>query len=313
LIADFQERHNNTIRLVVVVLVGILLLCGNSHAAPAPDADRNTTAVITSPAPVATAAPVYPGMGGAPVEVLTNMYPTVKGNATITGYIRECGVGSWHEEQLNTDFKSARLSPANSCGKQLVFSIRKSAGRDDPTQIGKVWIIGVNETWSDSMNTVYPGQSAGTQPAPVATATPIYPGMGAPVDALKGRHPSIRNNAAIQEYIRECGVGRWDEKKMDTGFLAVHIPPGNSCGKQLVFLTKTAGGYDDPTKITGVWILDVNETWSGAMDPVQPSAWEYRVQELLAGIRLDPVFVVPSAVIALVLLAVLFSMMRRTG
>ena len=52
-------------------------------------------------------------MGGAPVEILTNVYPTVKGNAPIMGFIRECGVVSWHEEQMNADFKTAHLYPAN--------------------------------------------------------------------------------------------------------------------------------------------------------------------------------------------------------
>jgi hypothetical protein len=104
-------------------------------------------------------------MGGAPVEVLTNMYPTMKGNATIMGYFGECGVGTWHEEQMGVDFKSVHLIPANSCGKQLVFSARKSAGRDDATRIADVWIIGANETWSKSMDTVYP--SGGTSRVPV--------------------------------------------------------------------------------------------------------------------------------------------------
>lgn len=127
------------------------------------------TAIVPGTVHAVETTPVYPGMGGAPVEVLINMYPSVKGNAPIMGFIRECGVGSWHEEGMNADFKTAHLLPANSCGKQLVFSIRKSAGRDDPTQIGNVWIIDVNETWSDTMDTVHPtipGQPAGTQPAP---------------------------------------------------------------------------------------------------------------------------------------------------
>jgi len=85
------------------------------------------------------------------------------------GFIRECGVGSWHEERMNADFKSAHISPANSCGKQLVFSIRKSAGRDDPTQIGNVWIIGINETWSGSMYPVYASTIA--SPVPLLTAS----------------------------------------------------------------------------------------------------------------------------------------------
>jgi len=80
-------------------------------------------------------------MGGAPEEVLTNMYPTVKDNTEIMGFIRECGVGTWHEEQMDAEYKSAHLAPADSCGKQLVFSIRKSAGREDSSQIAAVWII----------------------------------------------------------------------------------------------------------------------------------------------------------------------------
>lgn len=112
--------------------------------------------------------PIYPGMGGAPVEVLTNMHPTVKQNAVIMGYIGECGVGTWHEEQMDADFKSVHLSPANSCRKQLVFSLRKSGGRDDATRITGIWILGANETWSSSMDTVYPSGGISRIPAQVA-------------------------------------------------------------------------------------------------------------------------------------------------
>ena len=111
----------------------------------------NNTVVTTSPAPGAIATSFYPGMGGAPSEILTNMYPAVKGNTVIMEFIGECGVGNWHEEQMNADFKSVHLPPAHSCGKQLVFSIRKSGGRDDPTQITDIWIIGADETWSGFM------------------------------------------------------------------------------------------------------------------------------------------------------------------
>ncbi|MCK9581910.1 MAG: hypothetical protein M0Q92_15880 [Methanoregula sp.] len=114
------------------------------------------TAMVPGTVDAAEPPTIYPGMGGAPVEVLTNMHPTVKGNTIIMDYIQECGVGNWHEGQMDADFKSAHLAPANSCGKQLVFSIRKSAGRDDPTQITTIWIIDANETWSDSMDPVYP-------------------------------------------------------------------------------------------------------------------------------------------------------------
>ncbi|MDD4483878.1 MAG: hypothetical protein PHD55_05890 [Methanoregula sp.] len=124
-----------TFALVIVLVIGTTVLFGAVSAA-------NTT-------------PVYPGMGGAPEEVLTNMYPTVKDNTEIMGFIRECGVGTWHEEQIDAEYKSAHLAPANSCGKQLVFSIRKSAGRESPFQIAAVWIINANETWSRSIDTVY--------------------------------------------------------------------------------------------------------------------------------------------------------------
>ena len=124
-----------TFALVIVFVIVTLALSGTACAA-------NTT-------------PVYPGMGGAPEEVLTNMYPTVKDNTEIMGFIRECGVGTWHEEQMDAEYKSAHLAPADSCGKQLVFSIRKSSGREDSSQIAAVWIIGANETWSRSMDPVY--------------------------------------------------------------------------------------------------------------------------------------------------------------
>ena len=118
---------------------------------------RNNSVVTTSPAPVTIAPSFYPGTGGTPSEILTNMHPAVKGNDAIMKFIGECGVGNWHEEQMNADFKSVHLPPANSCGKQLVFSMRKSGGRDDPTRITDIWIIGADETWSGSMIPVYSG------------------------------------------------------------------------------------------------------------------------------------------------------------
>jgi len=114
------------------------------------------TAIVAGTVPAAEPTPIIPGMGNAPVEDLTNIHPTVKGNAAIMNYIGECGVGQWHEERMNADFKSVHLTPANSCGKQLVFSIR-DGGRDDPTRITDIWIIGADETWSSSMDTVNPG------------------------------------------------------------------------------------------------------------------------------------------------------------
>jgi len=117
----------------------------------------------------------YPGMGGAPVEILTNMYPVVNDNAPIVGFIRECSVGSWHEEQMNADFKSVHIAPANSCGKQLVFSMRKSGGRDDPTRITVVWIIEVNETWSSTRDPVYPVKGASPTLGILGTARNIPP------------------------------------------------------------------------------------------------------------------------------------------
>lgn len=123
------------------------------------------TAVLPGTVSAANTTPIYPGMGGAPAEILTNMYPTVKDNTEIMGFIRECGVGTWHEEQMDADYKSAHLAPANSCGKQLVFSIRKSVGRGDPSQIARVWITGVNKTWSRSMEPVYHSPFAGDRTA----------------------------------------------------------------------------------------------------------------------------------------------------
>jgi hypothetical protein len=105
-------------------------------------------------------ASLYPGIGSAPIEVLTNMYPVIKDNSQIIEYIHECGVGSWYEKQMNTAFKSIHVTPANSCGKQLVLSMRKSGGRDDPTRLTEVWIIEVNETWSSSTDPVYPIKGA---------------------------------------------------------------------------------------------------------------------------------------------------------
>ena len=108
---------------------------------------------IVPGAALAEPTPIYPGMGDSQSDFY-GMYPIAKSNVAIMGFIGECGMGNWHEEQMNADFKSVHLPPANSCGKQMVFSVRKSGERDDPTRIRDIWIIGANETWSGSMSPV---------------------------------------------------------------------------------------------------------------------------------------------------------------
>jgi hypothetical protein len=145
------------------------------------------------------------------------------------------------------------------------------------------------------------------------TAT-IYPGMGgAPVEVLTNMHPTVKGNTIIMEFIRECGVGNWREGQMNAEFKSVHLPPANSCGKQLVFSIRKSAGRDDPTKITTIWIIGANETWSDSMDPVYPSVGDFRIQGFFAGTRIDPVFVAVCTVIVLGLLVILFSTMRRKG
>jgi len=153
-----------------------------------------------------------------------------------------------------------------------------------------------------------------TNPAPVAGSTPVYPGMGDSVPDLYGRHPTIKGNATIAEFIGECGIGNWYEKKMNADFVSVHIPPGNSCGKQLVFSIRLWSAREDPTKITDIWIIDANETWSGSMETVYPDKKTSRfpVQQPAESDR-EHDFLIPSAVIALALLALLYSMIRRNG
>jgi len=150
-----------------------------------------------------------------------------------------------------------------------------------------------------------------TSPTPITITTPVYPGMGAPIDELNGRHPSVRGDAAIQEYIRECGVGRWSEQKMDTGYISVHIPPGNSCGKQLVFTTRSAGGYDGPTQIIDTWIIGANETWSISMDTVNPGGGSSRVRPQTKEERKAQDSLVLGAVVILVILGVAFALIDR--
>ncbi len=128
--------------------------------------ETGTTGTVTTPSARTTS--INPGVGGAPVEQLTNIHPTVKGNAAIMQYIAECGVAAWHEEQMGAEFKSVHIFPADSCGKQLVYSERKSGDRDDATRITAIWIIGVNDTWSADQEPVrhsgYGSQAQG-QPA----------------------------------------------------------------------------------------------------------------------------------------------------
>lgn len=114
-------------------------------------------AIIPGAAAVAPpTTPIYPGMGGAPVEILKNMYPCIQGNAVIMGYIGECGVGSWREERMRSGSKVARLFPANSCGKQLVFFSTHAGERDDPNRVATIWILNASETWTETMDPVYP-------------------------------------------------------------------------------------------------------------------------------------------------------------
>lgn len=134
------------------------------------------TGVVSGAELTAEPTQLLPGTG-APAEIMTNIYPTVKNNATIMEYIGECGVGSWYSEQVNADFRSVHLSPADSCGKQLVFMERKHVERGDPAQIADVWIFDVNETWTVPPEySTYPGSSAGAEEKPAGTQK--SPGFG---------------------------------------------------------------------------------------------------------------------------------------
>lgn len=134
------------------------------------------TGIVSGAEPAAEPTQLLPGTG-LPVEILTNMYPTVKNNATIMEYIRECGVGSWYSDQVDEDFRSVHLSPAGSCGKQLVFLERKHVERGDPAQIVDIWILDVNETWSIPQEYLDSRRgSSGTEDKPVETQK--SPGFG---------------------------------------------------------------------------------------------------------------------------------------
>jgi hypothetical protein len=131
-----------------------------------------------------------------------------------------------------------------------------------------------------------------------AETTPIYPGMGDSQVDFYGRYPIANDNAIITQYIRECGIGRWYENQMDAEYRSVHIPPANSCRKQLVFSVRKAGERDDPTRIADIWIIGANETWSSSMGTAVP--------------RKVPGFIVPGAVFAIVICAALFAVIRQT-
>lgn len=152
--ADLQKRFSNNIVVIVVVLLGSLVLCGHSIAAPVLPVSGNSTPVTASPAHAAITTPL-PGTG-APVEILKNMYPCIKGNAVIMEYIGECGIGTWREERMRSGSKVARLFPANSCGKQLVFFSTYTGERDDPNRVATIWILNASGTWSETMDPVYP-------------------------------------------------------------------------------------------------------------------------------------------------------------
>jgi hypothetical protein len=137
---------------------------------------------------------------------------------------------------------------------------------------------------------------AGTVSA--AETTPIYPGMGDSQSDFYGRYPIANSNALITQHIKECGIGPWYEKSMDTRYRSVHIPPANSCGKQLIFSVRNGAERDDPTQIADIWIIGANETWSGSMSPVNA--------------RKTPGFVMPGAILAIGLCAALSITMQRT-
>ena len=148
--------------------------------------------------------------------------------------------------------------------------------------------------------------------ASAAQETPVYPGMGDSIPDLYGRHPTIKANATIAEFIRECAIGNWYEKKMNEDFVSVHIPPGNLCGKQLVFSVRLWSARDDPTQITDIWIIGANETWSSSMETVYPGggASQFPVQQPAESGRGQD-FLIPCTIIAAGLIAALYSMIRR--
>lgn len=150
---------------------------------------------------------------------------------------------------------------------------------------------------------------AGTVPA--AEPTPIIPGMDDGISDLYGMHPTMKGNAAIMNYIGECGIGQWHEEMMNEDFRSVHIPPGNSCGKQLVFSTRRAAGREDPTQITDIWIIGADETWSSSMDTVNPGGGSSRVRLQTEEEQKAQDSLVMGAVVILAILGIAFALIER--
>lgn len=174
----------------------------------------------TAAEPTPTLPPVP---GGDPLMQLQGVHPNVERNAEIMEYIQTHGLSSWYEKRYNATCRYVCLVPGTPGAQTLVFLNRDVDEREDPESIVWVSLIDPDED------------------LPVEAPDPLA--------GLSAGYPQVRENPAVEAFIREYGPGRWGEEWENDTTVQVYLVAENATYRELI-ATVEAGA------VTGVTVLD---------------------------------------------------------
>jgi len=87
------------------------------------------------------------------------------------------------------------------------------------------------------------------------TPSPVPPGYGA-LTQLFGRHPNVKNNSEIMDFIDMYGLGNWYEKRVNESYRYVYLLPKKPYSKKLVYLNKDVDERQINNSIQWVRLID---------------------------------------------------------
>ena len=90
------------------------------------------------------------------------------------------------------------------------------------------------------------------------TPSPVPPGYDA-LMALLGRHPNVKNNSEIMDFIDTYGLEKWYEKRVNESHRYVYLPPKKPYSKKLVYLNKDVDERQVNNSIQWVRLIDKDE------------------------------------------------------
>lgn len=91
------------------------------------------------------------------------------------------------------------------------------------------------------------------------TSPPVPPPGYNTLTELLGRHPNVKNNSEIMNFIETYDLGNWYEKRVNESYRYVYLPPKKPYSKKLVYLNKDVDERQVNNSIQWVRLIDKDE------------------------------------------------------